>query len=69
MSWIAGRDGSPNSFAGKPERAIEAGQIVEQAREEFPAAGNFAATLDQVTGKWPRVMRLRTCSATVATEL
>ena len=40
----------------KPERAIEAGQIVEQVREEFPTAGNFAATLDQVTGKWPHLM-------------
>ncbi len=38
----------------KAERAIEAGQVMVQTREEFPVSGNFAGTLDQVTGKWPR---------------
>jgi flagella basal body P-ring formation protein FlgA len=40
----------------KPERPIEAGLVVEQVRDEFPATGDFAAALDQVTGKWPRLM-------------
>lgn len=40
----------------KPGRAIGAGQAMVQTREEFPVPGNFAAALDQVTGKWPRAL-------------
>jgi flagella basal body P-ring formation protein FlgA len=39
----------------KPEHAIEAGQVIEQTREEFPAAGNFATALTDVAGRWPRL--------------
>jgi flagella basal body P-ring formation protein FlgA len=39
----------------KPDRAIEPGQVMVQTREEFPAAGSFAQTLEQVAGKWPRL--------------
>lgn len=39
----------------KPERAIEAGQLMEETRDEFPAAGDFASTLEQVKGQWPRI--------------
>ncbi len=39
----------------KPGQPIEPGQILEQTREEFPASGDFAITLDQVAGKWPRL--------------
>lgn len=39
----------------KPGQPIEAGQILEQTREEFPAPGDFAVALDQVAGKWPRL--------------
>ncbi len=40
----------------KAGQRIEPGQILEQTREEFPAPGDFAVTLEQVTGKWPRLM-------------
>ncbi|HWC98008.1 MAG TPA: flagellar basal body P-ring formation chaperone FlgA [Candidatus Sulfopaludibacter sp.] len=36
-------------------RAVEAGQIMLQTRDEFPAPGKFAETLEEVAGKWPRV--------------
>lgn len=39
----------------KADRAIASGQVIVQTREEFPVAGNFAQTLEQVTGKWPRL--------------
>ena len=37
--------------AGQP---IEAGQILLQTREEFPAIGRFARKIAEVAGKWPR---------------
>jgi len=37
--------------AGRP---IEAGQVLLQTREEFPAAGKFAKAIEDVAGKWPR---------------
>jgi flagella basal body P-ring formation protein FlgA len=40
----------------KPGQPVETGQILEQTREEFPAPGEFAGTLDQVAGKWPRLL-------------
>lgn len=40
----------------RPGQPIETGQILEQTREEFPAPGDFAVTLDQVAGKWPRLV-------------
>lgn len=40
----------------KPDRPIEAGEVMDQTREEFPSAGSFAVTSDQVTGKRPRQM-------------
>jgi flagella basal body P-ring formation protein FlgA len=40
----------------KAGQRIEPGQILEQTREEFPSPGEFAVTLDQVAGKWPRLM-------------
>jgi flagella basal body P-ring formation protein FlgA len=40
----------------KAGQSIETGQILEQTRDEFPAPGDFAVTLDQVAGKWPRLM-------------
>lgn len=39
----------------QPGRAIAAGQLMVQTRDEFPATGSFAQTLDQVEGKWPRL--------------
>lgn len=36
-------------------RPILAGQAAAQTREEAPVAGPFAASLDQVVGRWPRV--------------
>ena len=39
----------------RPEHAIEAGQVIEQTRDEFPAAGRFAEAATQVAGKWPRI--------------
>ncbi len=38
-----------------PERAIQGGQVIEETREEFPAPGDFASSLEQVQGKWPRL--------------
>jgi flagella basal body P-ring formation protein FlgA len=36
-------------------QAITADQVTAEAREEFPATGPFATSLDQVVGQWPRL--------------
>ena len=36
----------------KPGQPIAPGQILEQTREEFPASGDFAVTMDQVTARF-----------------
>jgi len=38
-----------------PDRPVDPSQVKLETRDEFPLAGNFASTLDQVTGKWPRI--------------
>jgi flagella basal body P-ring formation protein FlgA len=40
----------------RPGRAITPDLVRIETREEFPKAGNFVETIDQVTGKWPRVL-------------
>jgi flagella basal body P-ring formation protein FlgA len=39
----------------KPGQPIAAGQLQVRSSEEFPAAGAFAPSVDQVVGKWPRI--------------
>jgi|CZKE01.1.fsa_nt_gi flagella basal body P-ring formation protein FlgA len=36
-------------------QAIAAAQVVAQSRDEFPAAGPYAKSLDEVVGKWLRI--------------
>ncbi len=39
----------------RPEQPIQPGQVIEEQREEFPKTGDFAASRDQVAGRWPRI--------------
>jgi flagella basal body P-ring formation protein FlgA len=36
-------------------QAIAADQVATQTRDEFPALGAFAKSLDEVVGRWPRI--------------
>jgi flagella basal body P-ring formation protein FlgA len=36
-------------------QAIAAAQVTAQTRDEFPVAGPFAKSLDEVVGRWPRI--------------
>jgi flagella basal body P-ring formation protein FlgA len=40
----------------RPGRAITPELVRIETREEFPKTGDFAQSIDQVTGKWPRVL-------------
>jgi flagella basal body P-ring formation protein FlgA len=40
----------------RPGRAITSDLVRIETREEFPKTGDFAQSIDQVTGKWPRVL-------------
>jgi flagella basal body P-ring formation protein FlgA len=38
-----------------PGHAVAAAQVIARTRDEFPALGPFAKSLDEVVGKWPRI--------------